>query len=75
MLGEVQNISCTKKETIHLQIDTTTEEEVGEPMQSAKKKRKRETQPKEQNNCEPKMQKKRCQTLQPPTSIKREKGK
>lgn len=83
MLGQIENISRTKKETIHLQIDITTEEEVGEPMQSAKKKvqkkqplqrqRKRETQPKEQNNCESKMQKKRCQTLQPPTAIKRKK--
>ena len=83
MLGEIENISHTKKETFHLQIDTTTEEEVGEPMHSAKKKvqkkktlqrqRKRETQPKEQNNCESKRQKKRCQTLQPPTAIKRKK--
>ncbi|XP_070669068.1 uncharacterized protein [Malus domestica] len=81
MLGKIENRSRTKKEIIHLQIDTTTEEEVGEPMQIAKKKvqkkqplqrqRKRETQPKEQNNCESMMQKKRCQTLQPPTTIKR----
>lgn len=43
MLGKIENRSRTKKETIHLQIDTTTEEEVGEPMQIAKKKVQKKT--------------------------------
>ena len=83
MLGEIENISRTKKETINLQIDTTTEEEVGEPMQIVNKKvqkkkplqrqRKRETQPKKQINCESRKQKRRSQKIQQPTAINRKK--
>ena len=41
MIGEVERIAYTKKETIHLQIERSTEEDIiGDSMQNTQKKRK-----------------------------------
>ena len=78
IFGEVERIAYTKKETIHLQIERSTEEDIiGDSMQNTQKKRKRQQkrkpQPKENSKCGTKRQKKSSETLQPTTAIKRKK--
>ena len=75
MLGEAEKISYTKKETKHLEIENSTEEDIiGDSMKNTHKKRQGgNTEPKEDNKCKTKRQKKSSQTLQPITATKRNK--